>query len=321
MSGSHEMEYRSLGRCGTKVSALGLGGWTTFGGSVKDEAIADEIITKAYESGVNFFDIADVYSRGASETLMGKSLKKFPRHRLVISSKVYWPMSDDINDRGLSRKHIVESVEKSLKRIGTDYLDIYFCHRWDDLTPLEETIRAMDDLVHQGKVLYWGTSEWSGEQIEHANEQADRRGWYRPQVEQPQFSLLARKRFETDVRPVTTEKGMGVVIWSPLASGFLSGKYDDGIPEGTRLAEMEWLKDLLLTEKNLDRTRRMKSISDALGVTRAELAIAWALAQPGVSSVILGARTAKQLDENLAAQKLKLEASTLAQLDELFPAD
>jgi voltage-dependent potassium channel beta subunit len=315
------MEYRSLGRCGPKVSALGLGGWTTFGGSVTDEAIADEIITKAYESGVNFFDIADVYSRGASETLMGKSLKKFPRHRLVISSKVYWPMSDDINDRGLSRKHILESVEKSLKRIGTDYLDMYFCHRWDDLTPLEETLRAMDDLVHQGKVLYWGTSEWSGEQIEHANDAADRRGWYRPQVEQPQFSLLARKRFENDVRPVTTEKGMGVVVWSPLASGFLSGKYDDGVPEGTRLAEMEWLKDLLLNEKNLERTRKMKVISDALGVTRSELAIAWALAQPGVSSVILGARTPKQLDENLAARRLKLEASTLAQLDELFPAD
>ena len=156
------MEYRRLGDAGVKVSALGLGGWTTYGGSIKDEQDVERILTAAFEAGVNFFDIADVYARGESERMMGKALAKLPRHRLVISSKLFWPMSDDVNDRGLSRKHIFESVEKSLKRIGTDYLDLYFCHRFDPETPVEETVRAMDDLVHQGKILYWGTSEWTG---------------------------------------------------------------------------------------------------------------------------------------------------------------
>ena len=190
----HEMQYRRLGECGTRVSVFGLGGWLTFGGSVKDEATTREIVHAAFERGVNFFDIADVYARGESERVMGLALADLPRHRLVISSKLFWPMSDDVNDRGLSRKHIVESVEKSLQRIGTDYLDVYFCHRFDQDTPVEETLRAMDDLVHQGKILYWGTSEWPGAELRRVCEMAEGRNLYRPQVEQPQFSLLARKK-------------------------------------------------------------------------------------------------------------------------------
>ncbi len=215
------MEYRRLGNSGLKVSALSLGGWTTFGGSVLDQEITRQIIVKAYESGINFFDIADIYARGEAEKMMGAVLQEFPRHTLVISSKVFWPMSDDVNDRGLSRKHIMESIDKSLERIGADYLDLYFCHRYDPETPLEETVRAMDDLVRQGKILYWGTSEWSGAQIAEAVGLARRYNLYPPQVEQPQYNLLHR-RIEKEIIPVTSPNGMGLVTWSPLASGLLT---------------------------------------------------------------------------------------------------
>lgn len=316
------MEYRHVGNSGLKVSELSLGGWLTFGGSVRDQQIAREIIEYAYENGINFFDIADIYARGESEKMMGEVLKQYPRHTLVISSKVFWPMSDDINDRGLSRKHIMESIDRSLERIGTDYLDLYFCHRWDENTPLLETIRAMDDLIHQGKVLYWGTSEWTGEQIQQASDLAAEHGLYPPQVEQPQYSLLVRRRFEDEIMPTAQANGMGLVTWSPLASGLLTGKYDDGIPEGTRLDRTEWLREGLLVEQKLDRVRRMKAIADDLGVSRAELALAWALRQPAVSSVITGATKLSQLQSNLKAAGLDLSEGDIAALDELFdPAD
>ncbi len=317
----HEMQYRRLGECGTRVSVFGLGGWLTFGGSVKDEATTREIVHAAFERGVNFFDIADVYARGESERVMGLALADLPRHRLVISSKLFWPMSDDVNDRGLSRKHIVESVEKSLQRIGTDYLDVYFCHRFDQDTPVEETLRAMDDLVHQGKILYWGTSEWPGAELRRVCEMAEGRNLYRPQVEQPQFSLLARKKLEEDVRPAVAAHGMGLVVWSPLASGLLSGKYDEGVPKGARLdsPNLGWLRDQLLTEDHVERVRRMKSVADQLGCSRAQLALAWAAAQPGISSVILGATRVEQLVENLGALDVKVDASVSAALDAIFP--
>jgi voltage-dependent potassium channel beta subunit len=312
------MNYRRLGQSGLKVSELSLGGWLTFGESIADAQVARDIIVRAYDSGINFFDIADVYAGGESERAMGAILKLFPRHTLVISSKVFWPMSDDVNDRGLSRKHIMESVDKSLKRIGTDYLDMYFCHRWDDETPLIETMRAMDDLIHQGKVLYWGTSEWSGEQIQQANDLAERYNLYPPQVEQPQYNLLVRQRFEQEIMPAAARNGLGLVTWSPLGSGLLTGKYDDGIPEDSRLASVDWLRGEVMRESRLEKVRRLKPIADDLGVTRAELSLAWALRHPEISSVITGATKPGQLESNLRAASITLSGDVLAAIDAIF---
>ena len=314
------MTYRPLGRCGTKVSVLGLGGWTTFGGSVTEEEQVRSIIRAAYEAGINFYDIADVYAAGEAERVMGRALADFPRHSLVISSKLYWPMSEDVNDRGLSRKHIRESVEKSLKRIGTDYLDVYFCHRFDEDTPVEETARAMDDLVRQGKILYWGTSEWTGGQLSDAHALCRRLNLNPPQVEQPQYSLLVRDKVEEDVLPEAEKNGMGLVVWSPLASGLLTGKYDRGVPKDSRLGRIDWLREHVLTEERLKRVRSMKAVADELGVERSQLALAWAASRPGVSSVITGATRLEQLRENLGALAIKLSKHALAELDKIFPA-
>jgi len=230
-------------------------------------------------------------------------------------------MSDDINDRGLSRKHIMESIDKSLKRIGTDYLDMYFCHRWDEETPVEETVRAMDDLIHQGKVLYWGTSEWSADQIQQAVDVARQYNLYPPQVEQPQYNLLVRRRFEQEIMPKAQQLGMGLVTWSPLASGLLTGKYDNAVPEDSRLAQIDWLRESVLKEERLEKVRRFKPLADELGVSRSELAIAWVLRQPAVSSVITGATRVEQLESNLRAANLKLDDEILARLDAIFSPD
>jgi voltage-dependent potassium channel beta subunit len=315
------MEYRHLGRSGLKVSTISLGGWTTYGGSVKESQMVRDIIKRAYDAGVNFYDIADAYAKGESERMMGEVLKEFPRHTLVISSKLYWPQSDDPNDRGLSRKHIMESIDKSLKRIGTDYLDLYFCHRYDDTTPLLETMRAMDDLIHRGKILYWGTSEWSAAQIEEAHALAEKHNLHAPQVEQPQFSLLVRRKFEQEVAPAAMKHGMGLVVWSPLASGLLTGKYDEGMPEGARLTEIEWLRSSWMTEERLKRVRDFAQVAGKLETTRAQVALAWALKHKGVSSVITGATQVEQLEENLRAATLELSPDVLAQIDDIFPPD
>lgn len=312
------MSYRRLGRAGIKVSALSLGGWTTFGGSIAAEDDVAAILRASFEAGINFFDIADVYARGEAERVMGAVLRQLPRHELVISSKVFWPMSDDVNDRGLSRKHIIESVERSLKRIGTDYLDLYFCHRFDPETPLEETVRAMDDLVRQGKVLYWGTSEWSGAQIKEAHVVASHRNADAPVVEQPQYSLLARKRMDDEIVPAAQETGMGLVVWSPLASGVLTGKYDGGIPAGSRLDRIEWLRGTFLTSENAPRLKAFKALADESGISRTKLALAWALSRPGVSSVITGATSLAQLQENLGALEVVITDELARRLDEIF---
>jgi voltage-dependent potassium channel beta subunit len=316
------MQYRSLGRCGTKVSVFGLGGWVTFGDSVRDEGTVRQIICAAYEAGINFFDSADIYARGACETVMGKVLKELPRDHLVISSKVFWPMSKDVNDHGLSRKHIHQSIDKTLQRLQTDYIDLYFCHRYDDETPLAETARAMDDLVHQGKVLYWGTSEWTGAQIREAQLLCKGAGLYPPQVEQPQYSLLVRQKFEQDVRSVAVDSGMGLVTWSPLASGLLSGKYDRGFPPGSRLArpELTWLQSAVATPEAVDQVRKFKIHADKAGVSRAQMAMAWLLLQPGISSVILGATRVEQLQENLKSLDVDLTKGLVDAVEKLFPA-
>ncbi|OQX83724.1 aldo/keto reductase, partial [candidate division KSB1 bacterium 4484_87] len=293
---SNEMEYRNLGKWGIKVSKFGLGGWATYGEKVSDQKIVDHIVRTAYDAGINFFDMADVYAGGESEKMMGAALREFPRHTLVLSSKVFWPMSSDANDRGLSRKHIMESVEKSLKRIGTDYLDIYFCHRFDPETPMEETVRAMDDLVHQGKILYWGTSMWNDQQITEAQGIALQGNFYAPVVEQPLYNLIDRKEYETKIAPMAKKYGMGIVTFSPLASGFLTGKYDDGIPENSRMARLEWLKDRYYQEQFLNKSRAFKNLASDLGFSRTQIAIAWVAAQETVSSVILGATRVEQLE-------------------------
>ncbi|MBX3474097.1 MAG: aldo/keto reductase [Planctomycetes bacterium] len=315
------MPYRRLGSCGIKVSALSLGGWTTYGASVKAEDTVRSIIRAAFEAGVNFFDISDIYEKGEAERAMGKVFAELPRHELVISTKCFWPMSDDVNDQGLSRKHIMESIDKSLKRIGTDYVDIYFCHRPDPNTPIEETARAMDDLVHRGKVLYWGSSEWSGEQIRMAQEICDGRNLYAPVVEQPQLSLVARKKYHNDVAPALADHGLGAVTWSPLASGLLSGKYDDGLPEGARLWRSENLRKSYLTPENMQKVKEFKALADEAGVSRAQLALAWCLAQPQVASVITGATRLEQWQHNLGALKVNLGDELRRRIEALFPAD
>jgi voltage-dependent potassium channel beta subunit len=315
------MHYRRLGNSGLKVSALGLGGWLTFGDSIQDKAVARDIITTAYEGGVNFFDIADVYSNGEAERLMGEVLAQFPRYTLVISSKLYWPMSDDVNDRGLSRKHIMESIDKSLARIGTDYLDIYFCHRYDEETPLLETMRAMDDLIHQGKILYWGTSVWSAEQLQQAHDLAEKHGLYPPQVEQPEYNMVTRSEFERAIMPKAQALGMGLTTFSPLSDGVLTGKYDDGIPQDSRLGQLDWRRK----DSNVDSLRgkviRLKPIADGLGISRAELALTWILRQEAVSSVITGATKVSQVESNLRAAEVKLSAEAIAEIDTIFGLD
>ena len=310
------MEYRRVGSSGLKVSAISLGGWLTFGGSV-EEAEARRVLDAAIDAGINFIDLADVYAKGRAEETVGRFLEGRRRQGLVLSSKAFWPMSEDVNDRGLSRKHLFESIEGSLRRLGTDYLDLYFCHREDPDTPLDETLRAMEDLVRQGKVLYWGTSCWSPATLIKAQGVARLRGWTPPLVEQPRYNLLDR-HIEKRIVPVTRSAGMGLVVWSPLAGGALTGKYDDGIPPGSRGAETSWLDDAL-TEENLPKLRRFSALAAERGCAPAQLALAWALTRPGITSVITGASRAEQVEENVRALEIEVDETLAAELDALFP--
>ncbi|QDV04928.1 L-glyceraldehyde 3-phosphate reductase [Planctomycetes bacterium Poly30] len=309
------MNYRRMGRTGLRISSVSIGGWLTFGGSV-GASETREIIKTAVGAGVNFVDLADVYSKGAAESVIGDVLADYRRSDLVLSSKVFGRMGDGPNDRGLSRKHIFESVESSLKRLKTDYLDLYFCHRPDADTPLEETVRAMDDLVHQGKVLYWGTSVWPAESLQAAHDLCDRRGYYAPLVEQPEYSLLQRS-IEAEVLPEAARLGMGLVVWSPLAGGLLTGKYDDGVPEGSRGAETKWL-DEKLNDATRVRLRVLSRVARELGVEPSQLALAWILNRPEITCVITGATRCEQVLANVAAAELELSRETMVTLDEAF---
>lgn len=309
------MQYRQVGKSGLRVSEISIGGWLTFGSSVHDET-AHDILELALEHGINFIDVADIYAKGESERVVGEFIKDKDRSKLVISSKTYWPMSEDVNDKGLSRKHIMESVEKSLKRLNTDYLDIYFCHRYDENTPLDETVRAMEDLVRQGKILYWGTSMWSDDQLKQAHELAGKYNAYSPTVEQPRYNLIHRE-IESGVLPMSENLGMGLVVWSPLAQGLLTGKYNDGIPEGSRAATSDWLKQDL-TEENLKATKEFCNIAKSLEVKPSQLALAWCLTKDTVSSVITGASSKAQLAENVEATKIDLDDEVIAKLNSLF---
>ncbi|NNJ12257.1 aldo/keto reductase [Chloroflexales bacterium ZM16-3] len=312
------MRYRRLGDAGVKVSAVALGGWINFGeGKVPLDA-ARAVVSRAYDRGVNFFDLADIYGKGEAEKQMGAVLSDFPRHTLVISSKVFWPMSDDVNDRGLSRKHIFESIDKSLARLGTDYLDIYFCHRADPETPVEETARAMDDLIRMGKVLYWGTSEWSGAQIVEAFDVCERYGLHKPKTEQPQYSMLHRELVEGEIIPAVQPRGIGLVVWSPLAQGMLSGKYDEGVPDNSRFGRESWAREQYMNDANATRVRALKPIADDLGISRAQLALAWALRTPAVSSVIIGATRPEQVNENVGAAEVDLSPEVVAAIEKIL---
>jgi voltage-dependent potassium channel beta subunit len=292
-----------------------LGGWINFGEGKVAHYIARNVVETAYKQGINFFDLADIYGNGEAEKQMGAILKEYPRHTLVVSSKAFWPMSNDINDRGLSRKHILESLDKSLQRLGMDYVDIYFCHRPDPETPLRETIQAMNTLIEKGKVLYWGTSEWPADQIAAACDLCERHGWYLPKVEQPQYSMLHREPVESQVLPVAQARGIGLVAWSPLAMGMLTGKYDHGVPLDSRFHREAWAKERYMNEVSVDKVRRLKPIADELGLTRAQLALAWLLRHPGVSSVIAGATRPEQVLENVKAAEVSLDENVLRQIE------
>jgi voltage-dependent potassium channel beta subunit len=311
------MHYRRMGRTGLKLSEISIGAWITFGEQI-DPATAEAILHKAYDLGVNYFDNADVYAHGEAERVMGKAIRGLARESLVLSSKVFWPSLPGVNGRGLNRKHIFESCHASLQRLGVDYLDLYFCHRYDEDAPLEETVRAMDDLVRQGKVLYWGTSEWRAAQIAEAYGLAERFGAYPPAVEQPHYNMLVRRIVESELAPAAEALGFGMVAWSPLRSGFLSGKYNAGRPNGARLVrkEYDWLRGIL-TDENLEKSRALASLAAGLGVTQAQLAIGWLLRLPQVSSVITGATSVAQLEENVRAIEVpeKLSEDVLERIE------
>lgn len=312
------MEYRSLGSTGLKVSALSLGGWLTFGERI-DQATTNSIVACAVERGVNLIDVADSYGIGKAEAAVGAAIGSFRRSNLVLSTKVFWPMSDDPNDRGLSRKHILAAAEASLSRLRTDHLDLYFCHRQDDSTPLEETIRAMDDLVRQGKVLYWGTSVWNQRTLERAHRVARRHGLERPVVEQPPYSLLSRD-VERWLLPTVVRHGMGTVVWSPLAGGLLTGKYLEGIPDDSRVRASAKFLGEDEVRRSAAQVRRLCDLASQLGCRPAQLAIAWLLRRPFVSSVILGATSVAQMEENLGAAEVKVPDAVIAELSRTFPA-
>jgi len=301
-----KMEYRFLGRSGLKVSALSLGAWVTYGGQVGEE-IAYECMQAAYEAGVNFFDNAEAYSRGNAEVVMGNVIRKtgWKRSDLVISTKIFWGGKGP-NDNGLSRKHILEGVDASLKRLQMDYVDLVFCHRPDLYTPVEETVRAMNHVINQGKAFYWGTSEWSATQIMEAYGIARREHLIPPLMEQPEYNMFHRERVEREYARLYQEIGLGTTIWSPLASGLLTGKYGQGIPTGTRvtLKGFEWLRKDFESEearKNIAKVEQLKPVADELGCSVAQLALAWCLKNPNVSTVITGASRASQVDENMKA--------------------
>jgi len=315
------MQYRQLGRSGLRVSEISLGSWLTLGSSV-DRETTREIVHRAYDLGVNFFDTADVYGDGEAEEALGQALRAIPRRHVVIASKCFFPMSEHPNDWGLSRKHIVESVEASLERLGTEYLDLHQCHRPDPSTPLAETVCTYEDLIRQGKILYWGVSEWPAALITDACLTADARQAYRPVSNQPQYSLL-RRRIEHDVIPLCKREGLGQLAFSPLAQGVLSGKYTGGAtPQGSRASDNSrnrFMKGFLRPE-TLAKVAELAPIAAELGVSMSQLALAWCLRQPNVSSVITGGTKTSQLEENLKASGLELPADVLERLDALLPA-
>ncbi|MGD0477127.1 MAG: aldo/keto reductase [Nitrososphaerales archaeon] len=313
------MNYRRLGSAGLKVSELSLGAWVTYGGQV-GEAVTAKCMSAAFDLGVNFYDNAEAYANGNAETVMGNVIKKlgWRREDIIVSSKVFWG-GNGPNDKGLSHKHIYEACRNSMKRLQLDYLDLFFCHRPDPNTPIEETVRAMDDLIHQGKILYWGTSEWSAADIMRANGLARELGLTPPQMEQPQYNMIHRDRVEKEYLPLYRDIGLGTTTWSPLASGLLTGKYNAGIPPDSRgaLSGYGWLKEHVITPQNITKVKQLEPIAEELGCTMAQLALAWARKNENVSTVITGATSPEQVKENMASLEFvsALDSDVMKRID------
>ena len=320
------MIYRRLGRAGVRVSALSLGSWVTYHNQV-DTGAAVEMMAAAYDAGVNFFDNAEVYAGGRSEQIMGAALKQlgWPRLNYLVSTKFFWGLDrsgEAVNRRDtLNRKYLMQAIDGSLKRFGLEHIDLIFCHRPDPHTPVEETARAMNDIIDQGKALYWGTSEWSAADIRAAWEVAERHGWHKPVMEQPEYHLFHRKRVEQEYARLYEDTGLGLTTWSPLASGLLTGKYRAGVPEGSRgaLENMAFLRERLTDAAKNAAVAKLETIAAELGATTAQLAIAWVAKNPRVSTVITGASRMEQLQSNLGAVALleKLTPEVLARIDEV----
>jgi voltage-dependent potassium channel beta subunit len=320
------MEYRRVGRAGLKLSQLSFGSWVTYGNQV-DRALARELMAAAYDAGVNFFDNAEAYASGESERLMGEAFKelRWPRLSYVVSTKFFWGLDRakaPVNGRDtLNRKYLVQAIEGSLRRLSLEYVDIVYCHRPDPDTPIEETVHALHDIITQGKALYWGTSEWSADEIRAAYEVAERHHFHKPIVEQPQYHLFHRRRVEQEYARLYDDVGLGLTTWSPLASGLLTGKYRGGVPEGSRgaIPSLSFLRDNLTSAKKNAAVAKLEELARELSISVAQLAIAWTSHNPRVTSVILGASKLAQLKENLAAipAVAKLTPEVLARIDEI----
>lgn len=314
------MEYRRLGRAGIKVSELSFGSWLTFGSNL-DLDQAKQCFQEAFSNGINFFDCAEVYGNGAAELIMGEALRSFPREHIVVSTKLFWG-GHSPNEQGLSYKHLFEGIHNSLRRLQMEYVDLIFCHRPDPDTPIEETVRGMDQIIRSGKALYWGTSEWSAEEITEAHIVAREIGAIPPTMEQPQYNLLRRKRLEIEYAPLYAKFGMGTTTWSPLAGGILSGKYNHSIPENSRYGKVESLKKYL-TNESIEKARELELLANDLNCSSTQLALAWCLKKPHVSSVITGASNVDQLRENLTSieVKNKLNEQMLKKIEKVTQVD
>ena len=319
------MEYRYMGKTGLQLSVLSFGSWVSFHKQI-DDSVADELMGIAYDNGVNFFDNAEVYALGESEKMMGRVLKKknWDRTSYTVSSKAFWGWrgkENKPNQSGLSRKHLMEACHEALQRLQLEYLDMYFCHRPDKKVPVEEVVWTMHNLIQQGKILYWGTSEWSGVEIMEAHRVAQQYGLIGPSMEQPQYNLLERNKMENEFLMVFKTVGMGTTIWSPLASGLLSGKYNNGIPEDSRFAieGFDWLKDRWMKENFLGKIKQLSNLANELGVSTAQLSIAWCIKNPNVTTAILGASRKEQLLENLKALEArdKITAEVIKKIEDI----
>ena len=317
------MQYRYVGGSGLQVSTLALGSWLTYGGSAVAAGDAVDMVRRAYELGINYFDTADVYQGGEAERLLAKALDGIPRSSVVLATKAFWPVGRGPNDRGLSRKHLIEGVEASLKRLNTDYVDMFFCHRFDARVPLEETLRTLDDLVRAGKILYVGISEWTAAQIERAVGLQAVHGWEPIRVSQPRYNMLNRD-IEREIIPTCERAGIGQVVWSPLAEGFLTGKYREGQapPSESRAADKRLGASAreYMTPANYETVRRLGNVAEEAGMPLPRMALAWTLRQPNVAAAIIGASRLSQLDENVAAADVVLSADLMEAIEQVLGA-